>query len=149
MHSASESILIHASPEETWQTLTDLPRLPEWYTPARRIRALTDGPVREGWQFVLAVKTLSGIVLDALGTVTRFDPEQRVIVWRGQTFGISGDSRWQVVPAENGFARIEHTFAGQGWLMFLSQKLGRNPKTVKKRLENLKRLVEARAKNNA
>jgi hypothetical protein len=57
--------------------------------------------------------------------------------------GIAGDSRWQILPAKNGYARIDHTFQGQGWLMFLSQKLGRNRITVQKRLMNLKGLVES------
>jgi len=142
MHSATESIKVKATPEQTWQVLTDLNRLPEWYVPAQRIKILTTGPVREGWQFVLAVKTLSGIVLDALGAVKEFDPQARVITWRGQARGIAGDSRWHVVPTEDGYAQINHTFQGKGWLMFLSQKLGRNRMTVRKRLLNLKNLVE-------
>ncbi|MCB0197991.1 MAG: SRPBCC family protein [Anaerolineae bacterium] len=142
MHSATDTIEIKATPEQTWQVLSNLRRLPEWYVPAQRIKILTTGPVREDWQFVLGVKTLSGLVLDALGTVKEFDPENRAITWRGQATGISGDSRWQVVATENGFARINHTFQGQGWLMFLSHTLGRNRMTVRKRLENLKWLVE-------
>ena len=142
MHSATDTIEIEATPEQTWRVLSNLRRLPEWYVPAQHIKILTDGPVREEWQFVLAVKTLSGLVLDALGTVKEFNPQAHAITWRGKAMGIAGDSRWQVVPAENGHARINHTFQGQGWLMFLSQKLGRNRLTVRKRLENLKRLVE-------
>ncbi|MCB0166681.1 MAG: SRPBCC family protein [Anaerolineae bacterium] len=142
MHSATDTIEIEATPEQTWQVLSNLRRLPEWYVPAQHIKILTDGPVREEWQFVLAVKTLSGLVLDALGTVKEFNPQAYAITWRGKAMGIAGDSRWQVVPAGNGGARINHTFQGQGWLMFLSQKLGRNRLTVRKRLENLKRLVE-------
>lgn len=142
LHSATDTIEIEAAPEESWRVLSNLNRLPEWYVPAQRINVLTDGPVREGWQFVLAVKTLSGLVLDAVGTVKVFDPQARVITWRGQATGISGDSRWQVSATENGHTRIDHTFQGQGWLMFLSQKLGRNRLTVRKRLENLKRLIE-------
>lgn len=142
MHKATETITINASPEETWQVLSNLRRLPEWYVPAQRIKIITEGPVRENWQFMLAVRTWSGIVLDALGTVTTFEPERRVIIWRGQARGIAGDSRWQVVDAGDGRARIEHTFEGEGWLMFLSQKLGRNRMTVRKRLENLKAAVE-------
>lgn len=145
MHSATHSIEVNATPEQTWQVLTDLKRLPEWYVPAQHIKIVTDGPVREGWQFILAVKTWSGVVLDALGTVKEFDPQGRSITWRGQASGIAGDSRWQIVPTENGTARINHTFQGNGWLMFLSQKLGRNRMTVHKRLTNLKRLVEAEA----
>jgi uncharacterized protein YndB with AHSA1/START domain len=143
LHSATESIEVRATPEQTWQVLTDLRRLPEWYVPAQHIRVLTDGPVDEGWQFVLAVKTWAGPVLDALGTVKEFNPQQKSITWRGQATGISGDSRWQIVPTANGQARINHTFEGQGWLMFLSQKLGRNRRTVRLRLENLKGLIEA------
>ncbi|MFN8455116.1 MAG: SRPBCC family protein [Anaerolineae bacterium] len=143
MHSATETIEVAATPEQTWQVLSDLKRLPEWYVPAQRIKILTDGPVREGWQFVLAVKTWSGVVLDALGTVKEFDPQQKSITWRGQATGIAGDSRWQIVSTNNGYARINHTFQGQGWLMFLSQKLGRNRLTVQRRLKNLKHLVEA------
>lgn len=142
MHSATDSIDIEATPEQTWQVLSDLRRLPEWYVPAQAIKILSDGPVREGWQFILAVRTLSGLVLDALGTVKKFDPAHRTITWRGQAMGIAGDSHWQVVPIDNGQARINHTFQGQGWLMFLSQKLGRNSQTVHKRLTNLKHLVE-------
>lgn len=142
MHQATDTIEIEATPEQAWRVLSNLSRLPEWYVPAQRIKILTDGPVREEWQFMLAVKTLSGLVLDAIGTVKEFDPQSRAITWRGQARGISGDSRWQVMATDDGKARINHTFQGQGWLMFLSQKLGRNKMTVRKRLENLKRLVE-------
>ncbi len=145
MHSATESITVNASADQTWRVLSDLQRLPQWYVPAQRMKIITQGPVRENWQFVLAVKTLSGLVLDALGTVTEFNPQQRAITWRGQATGIAGDSRWQVVSVGENTAQIQHTFEGQGWLMFLSQKLGRNRLTVRKRLENLKRLVETGA----
>jgi uncharacterized protein YndB with AHSA1/START domain len=143
VYGASESIEVNATPEQTWQVLADLKRLPEWYVPAQNIQIVSEGPVREGWQFMLVVKTWSGVVLDALGTVKEFDPLRKSITWRGQATGIAGDSRWQIVPTERGTARINHTFQGQGWLMFLSQKLGRNRKTVQKRLANLKNLVEA------
>jgi uncharacterized membrane protein len=148
MHSATETIIINAGPDETWQVLSNLQRLPQWYVPAQHINILTEGPVRENWQFKLAVRTLSGLVLDALGTVTEFNPQQRAITWRGQATGIAGDSRWQVLPAANGQSQIQHTFEGKGWLMFLSQKLGRNRMTVRKRLENLKQLVEAEGSAN-
>jgi len=145
MHSATDTIDVKATPEQTWQVLANLHRLPEWYVPAQQITVKTGGPVRQGWQFVLAVKTLSGLVLDALGTVKEFDPQRRAITWRGQAMGIAGDSRWEVVPTNNGQAQIRHTFQGRGWLMFLSQKLGRNRMTVRKRLANLKNLVEREA----
>jgi carbon monoxide dehydrogenase subunit G len=143
LHHATDTIHVNATPQQTWQVLSNLHRLPEWYVPAQRIKVLTEGPVTVGWQFNLAVRTLSGIVLNALGTVKEFDPGRRIITWRGQALGIAGDSRWQVVEAGDDQARIEHTFEGSGWLMFLSQKLGRNKLTVHKRLENLKSLVEA------
>jgi uncharacterized protein YndB with AHSA1/START domain len=143
MHSATESIQVRATPEQSWQVLTNLQRLPEWYTPAQQIKVLSAGPVGEGWQFILTVKTWSGVALEALGTVKEFDPGQKVITWRGQATGIAGDSRWQIVPTTNGHTQIQHTFQGQGWLMFLSQKLGRNRMTVQKRLLNLKRLIES------
>jgi uncharacterized membrane protein len=142
VHSATDSIDVKATPEQTWRVLSDLRRLPEWYVPAQSIKVLTEGPVREGWQFVLAVKTLSGLILNALGTVKEFDPHHKSIIWRGQAMGIAGDSRWQIVSTDNGYACINHTFQGQGWLMFLSQNLGRNGQTVRRRLENLKQLVE-------
>ena len=143
LHSATDTIQVEASPEQTWSVLSDLKRLPEWYTPAQTIKIITDGPVREGWQFVLAVRTLSGLVLDAVGAVKEFDPDNRTITWQGRAPGISGDSRWQVLPTADGQAQINHTFQGRGWLMFLSQKLGRNRLTVHKRLENLKNLIES------
>lgn len=145
MHSASDTIEVKASAEQTWRVLSNLSRLPEWYVPAQSIDIITQGPVRENWQFILAVKTLSGLVLDALGTVKEFNPQDKVITWRGQATGIAGDSRWQVISAENGYSIIRHTFQGKGWLMFLSQKLGRNKMTVHKRLTNLKLLVEREA----
>lgn len=147
MHQATDSIEIKATAEQTWQILSDLSRLPEWYVPAQSINIITDGPIRENWQFILAVKTLSGLVLKALGTVNEFDPQNKVITWRGQAMGIAGDSCWQVVSIENGYSRINHTFQGNGWLMFLSQKLGRNKMTVRKRLTNLKMLVELEVGN--
>ena len=149
MYSATETIEVKATPEQTWQVLTNLSRLPEWYVPAQSIQILTEGPVREGWQFVLAVRTLSGLVFQALGRVTEFDPLNKSITWRGQATGIAGDSRWQITPANQDHARIDHTFQGQGWLMFLSQKLGRNRRTVQQRLTNLKNLVEAETFNSS
>ncbi len=143
MHSATDTIEVAAPPEQAWQVLSDLQRLPEWYVPAQTIRLITPGPVRERWQFALAVKTLSGLVLNAIGTVKEFDPERRCITWHGQAPGITGDSRWEVVPATYGHSRIHHTFQGQGWLMFLSHTLGRNRLTVRRRLVNLKNLIEA------
>ncbi|MEM7346455.1 MAG: SRPBCC family protein [Chloroflexota bacterium] len=146
MHSATDTVDVKATPEQTWQVLSNLHRLPEWYVPAQHIKVMTDGPVREGWQFILAVKTMAGLVLDALGTVKEFNPESRTITWRGQAMGIAGDSRWEIVQTDDGYARINHTFEGQGWLMFLSQTLGRNSMTVHKRLTNLRDLVEAEAR---
>lgn len=142
MHSATETIEVNASPEQTWQVLSNLKRLPEWYVPAQHIQPLSEEPVRAGWQFILAVKTLPGIVLKAVGTVKEFDPTRKTITWRGQALGIAGDSRWQIGPTGNGQTRIQHTFEGHGWLMFLSQTSGRNRLTVRKRLENLKNLAE-------
>jgi hypothetical protein len=145
VHSATETIEVHATAKQTWQVLSNLRRLPEWYVPAQSIRIITAGPVRVNWQFVLAVRTLSGLVLAAKGTVKEFDPQLRVITWRGQAMGIAGDSRWEVATSSNGHSRIKHTFQGSGWLMFLSQKLGRNRMTVRNRLTNLKKLVEREA----
>jgi hypothetical protein len=145
LYSATETIDVKATPEQTWAVLSNLHRLPEWYVPAQHIKIISEGPVREGWQFILAVRTMAGLVLDALGTVKEFDPRSKSITWRGEATGIAGDGRWQIVPTAEGYARIEHTFAGQGWLMFLSQKLGRNRLTVQKRLTNLKRLAEQEA----
>jgi carbon monoxide dehydrogenase subunit G len=142
MHNATDQIMVEAAPEQSWRVLTDLARLPEWYVPAQSIKILSDGPVRKDWKFELPVKTLSGIVLSALGVVIHFDPSQRTIIWHGQAMGITGDSRWQIVDTGDGRSRIDHTFEGEGWLMFLSQKLGRNRLTVRKRLTNLKRIIE-------
>jgi len=142
MHRATDQITVDAPAAQSWRVLTDLARLPDWYVPAQSINILSEGPVRQGWQFELPVKTLSGIVLGALGTVIHFDPARRTIVWHGQAPGITGDSRWQIVDTGDGQSRIDHTFEGRGWLMFLSQKLGRNRLTVRKRLTNLKRLIE-------
>ena len=131
MHRATDTIHVNATPDQAWQVLSNLHRLPEWYVPAQHIKIITDGPIRENWQFVLAVRTMSGLVLDALGTVKELEPDRRHICWSGKAMGIAGDSRWRIVATEDGTARIEHTFEGNGWLLFLSQKLGRNQLTVR------------------
>ena len=138
----TETIIINATPNQVWQVLSDLPRLPEWYVPSQWIRVLTDGPVKPEWQFSLGVKTLPGFVLDALGTVKVCDADSRTIVWRGKALGIEGDSQWQVTETEAGKAQLAHTFAGKGWLFFLSVNTGRNQLIMQQRLHNLKRLVE-------
>jgi hypothetical protein len=136
-------IEVEASPEQVWQVLSDLRRLPEWYVPSQAIDVLSDGPIQPGWQFDLSVRTLAGIVLSAIGTVKIFDPDRRRIVWRGRATGIEGDSRWEVLSGpQTGQAQIRHTFAGRGWLFFLSYKLGRNALTLQGRLANLKALIE-------
>ena len=137
-----ETIDIHATPQQVWSVLTDLSRLPEWYVPAQRITLLTEGPVREGWQFRLAVKTLPGIVLNALGTVKLFDPQTYQITWHGKTLGIRGDSVWRIHEIVGGRAQLSHSFHASGWLYLLSDKSGRNAQTLRRRLANLKGLVE-------
>lgn len=137
------TIDINATPNQVWQTLTDLRRLPEWYVPSQWIKVLTEGPVSEGWQFVGGVRTLAGLELEAVGTIKEFSAETRRIVWHGKALGIEGLSEWQITPIENGRAQLEHSFWGHGWLYFLSAKTGRNQFIMQQRLNNLKQLVEA------
>ncbi len=141
MYTSQYQIEINASPEQVFRTLSNLHRLPEWYVPSEEINVLSNGPVAKGWQFHLGVRTLGGVLLKALGTVTNFKPEDYAITWSGKALGIEGNSRWQAVP-QNGHTLLEHTFEGTGWMLFLSKKLGRNDMTVQKRLSNLKALVE-------
>lgn len=138
---ASVEITIAQPADAVFSLLCDLRRLPEWYEPAQAIEILTPGPVQVDWQFVLTVQTLGGISLKALGTVTTYQPENRLVIWHGQTMGIQGDSRWQVL-ADGPQARVQHSFTGRGWMLWLSNKLDRHESTLMARLENLKRLSE-------
>lgn len=146
MYTAHDQIEIKASPEQVFEVLANLARLPEWYVPSEGIDILTTGPVALDWQFNLQVRTLGGVLLNALGTVKLFNLEQHAITWHGKTWGIEGDSCWQAYPQQN-HTLLKHTFQGSGWMLFLSKTLGRNRMTVRKRLTNLKKLVEAEVHN--
>jgi hypothetical protein len=141
VYTAEDQIIIRATPTQVFRILADLRRLPEWYVPAESIDILQDGPLKPGWQFRLGVRTLGGFPLQALGTVLIYQPQSHELVWRGQSLGIQGNSRWQAQPQGNQTC-LKHTFTGTGWMLFLSNMLGRNTMTVRARLANLKALIE-------
>lgn len=141
MHTAEVEIEIQANPAQTFQILSDLPRLPEWYVPSHGIDILSEGPVRPGWQFNLQVHTLGGIRLDALGEVLDINPGKHLLSWHGKTLGIEGDSVWEVNPAGQ-YSTVRHRFTGQGWMLLFARLMGRHENTLFQRLQNLKKLVE-------
>ena len=135
-----ESIDIDAPPPQVWRVLSDLSRLPEWYFPSRRVELLDGGAARPGMQFVLWIRTAAGIDVRAPGEIIQVEPE-RVLRWRGRSTGIAATAAWGLAPLD-GRTRLTHEFAGGGWMMLLSTLTGRAPRTARKRLENLKRVVE-------
>jgi uncharacterized protein YndB with AHSA1/START domain len=139
-HSYTGSILIDASPAEVWRVLSDLSRLPEWYFPSRRVQVLDGAQARAGALFVLWIRTAAGIDVRAPGKVLQVEPA-RLLQWRGRSTGISATATWRL-NAQGAQTCLTHEFAGSGWMMFLSTLTGRAPHTTRKRLENLKRLVE-------
>jgi uncharacterized protein YndB with AHSA1/START domain len=136
----AESILVHASPAGVWRVLSDLSRLPEWYYPSRRVQLPGSRNAQAGAQFVLWIRTAAGIVVRAPGEVLQVEPE-RLLQWRGRSSGIAATATWTLAP-QDGQTRLTHEFAGGGWMMLLSTLSGRAPRTARKRLENLKRVVE-------
>lgn len=134
------SIDIHAPPSAIWRVLSDLTRLPEWYYPSQRVHVPDDGPVAPGKPFVLWIRTAAGVIVRAPGEILEVEPE-RLLKWRGQASGIAATATWTLAP-QDGHTRLTHEFAGGGWMMFLSTLTGHAPQTARKRLENLKRVVE-------
>jgi len=136
----TDSILIAATPAEVWRVLSDLSRLPDWYYPSRRVQ-LEDGNIaHEGAQFVLWIRTAVGIVVRARWDVLQVEPERR-LKWRGKSSGIAATATWTLTP-QDGQTKLTHKFAGGGWMMLLSALTGRAPQPARRRLENLKRIVE-------
>jgi len=140
-HTYNDSILIDASPAEVWRVLSDLSRLPEWYFPSRRVQLLDGTQAQAGAKFVLWVRTAAAIDLRAPGAVLQSEPA-RLLQWRGRSAGISATATWRL-NAQSAKTCLTHEFAGSGWMLLLSTLTGRAPRTARKRLENLKRLVEA------
>jgi uncharacterized protein YndB with AHSA1/START domain len=136
----SHEIDIAAPPAAVWQVLADLSRLPEWYYPSQRVEVIDAGPVQPGSRFVLWIRTIVGIVVRAPGEILRAEPE-RLLQWRGQASGIAATATWTLTD-KNGYTRLTHEFAGGGWMMLLSTLTGRAPKTARRRLEGVKRVVE-------
>jgi uncharacterized protein YndB with AHSA1/START domain len=139
----SHSIEISAAPQTVWRVMCDLSRLPEWYFPSQRVELIDTGPVHPGTRFVLWIRTAAGVVVRAPGEIMRVEP-LRLLQWRGQSNGIAATATW-TLEAFNGSTRLSHEFAGGGWMMFLSAITGRAPKTARKRLEGLKKVVEGQS----
>ncbi len=139
-HHYIDSILIAATPAEVWRVLSDLSRLPEWYFPSRRVQLVDGNSAQEGALFVLWIRTAAGINVRAPGEVLQVELE-RMLKWRGTSSGIAATATWTLTP-QNGQTQLTHEFAGGGWMMLLSTLTGRAPKTARKRLEKLKRVVE-------
>lgn len=140
-HQYSHSIDIDAPPEEVWRVLSDLARLPAWYFPSRRVHLPDDSPVAPGKRFVLWIRTAAGIEVEAPGEILAVEAP-RMLRWRGRSSGIAATATWRLSPMD-GRTTLTHEFAGGGWMMLLSVLSGRAPQTARRRLEGLKRLVEA------
>ncbi len=72
--------------------------------------------------------------------VLQVEPE-KLLKWRGRPSGIAATATWTLTPQDEQTI-LTHEFAGGGWMMLLSTLTGRAPQTARKRLENLKRVVE-------
>jgi len=140
-HHYTHSIEIAAPPAAVWRVLSDLRRLPEWYYPSRRAELPDDSPLAPGKQFHLTIRTAVGIMVPAPGEIVAVDPE-RMLKWRGRSSGIAATATWRLEPGGAG-TRLTHEFAGSGWMMLLSVLSGNAPKTAARRLNGLKRVVEA------
>jgi carbon monoxide dehydrogenase subunit G len=69
------SVQISCSPEEVFERLTDVPRLPEWQSSAVEVRA--DGPLAHGSR-VFEKRRLMGRELDNELEVVALDPPRRL-----------------------------------------------------------------------
>ena len=139
-HRYTHSVEIKAPPPAVWRVVSDLSRLPEWYFPCQRVESYDAGPLRPGSQFVLWIRTATGVELRAPGEILEVEPEH-LLKWRGQTSGIAATATWRLTPQNSGTV-LTHEFAGGGWMMFLSVLTGSAPKTAQRRLDGLKRVLE-------
>ena len=69
------TVQISCSPEEAFERLTDVPRLPEWQSSAVEVRA--DGPLSQGSR-IFEKRRLMGRELDNELEVVAFDPPERL-----------------------------------------------------------------------
>ncbi len=74
----SASALINAPPEKVFALVDDLEGWPQWIPSIKKIEKITEGPLQEGSQIRVTVK--SGITIKLLMTITEFIPGQRGVL---------------------------------------------------------------------
>jgi uncharacterized protein YndB with AHSA1/START domain len=94
---------IAAPPEQVWETLTDLRRIPEWSPEVMHMVPLKPGGLKVGQQY-LGMNRRKAVIWPTRSVVTEVDPG-RSVVWDTRSSG----ARWiYELEPEGGGTRVVH-----------------------------------------
>lgn len=101
------SIEISASPNEVWDVVSDLTRMPEW-SPQTRKTIIRGRPIRVGSRMI-NVNRRDVRVWATRGTVVTFDPGQRIAwkiaenhsIWSFELHGLADNTRTKLVETRD------------------------------------------------
>jgi hypothetical protein len=132
-----DSILVQASPSDTWKVMSDVQRWPSWTASMRSVTPL-DSPLGVGSRVRVSQPRLPTIIW----TVEAFDPDV-AFSWSNQSSGIRSFGDHRVSPVEGG-TRVDLLLRQEGPLAGLSALLYARltRRYVRMEAEGLKRRVE-------
>lgn len=110
MTTVTIEIDINASPQRTFETFTNLPRMGEVVTAINKMEILTDGPVGVGTRFS-ETRTMMGKQATEEMEVTQFDPPS-LFVHEAKSHGCHYISTYRFEPVGEG-TKVTLTFEGR------------------------------------
>lgn len=109
----TKEIVINATPEKVWQTLSNINGWSEWN---ERIKNPTlKGGLKVGNAFTW--KTSGSKIKSKIHTIT----PNKMLGWEGKTFGASAIHNWYLAPTKNG-TKVSVEESMEGWIINLIKK---------------------------
>ncbi len=143
------SIAINRPPDEIFDLLVDLHRLPDWATNVVDTHAIADTPVRQGSTFRQILR-IGGRTLDTEWRATEVERPRHVVYEATAPDGGRLAMKQHIVPADDGCRltfELDYELPG-GFLGHIVDRAyleRRNEREVEHSVHNLKELVEGRS----
>jgi uncharacterized membrane protein len=115
------SVDINAPVEKVWALIDKLEEWPQWMPSIKKIERVYEGPLTVGSQLSVTAK-VSGITVRLLMTVTKFVPEQNVVM-EGKVLGTKL-TRFYTLGPVNGKTKVTIGGKVSGFLAWLARRGG-------------------------
>ena len=106
-HVASKTLTLRQPPEAVWQSITDFPNKPKWFSELKSVERLADRNGNEVWQ-----EEMSGMKIP-LETVEAVAPKRLVRRIVADDLGFGGDWEYIITPTIEGGSQLTITEYGK------------------------------------